>query len=225
MRCARAAEVAGAEPAPGIVGVDVPVRQAQALEVGPDGDEVRVLALGAAAVGASRVRADHIVVGSSGAQRVVAAGGDDGWVVGRVGQPWRTLSALVSGVPGGGDNDDPLPPRLFDGEGKRVGVGRLQRVGAVGQVEDTDIHSVVVLVRHHPVDGGDDLGDVSAAVGGGHLERDDAGVGGHTAICGGGGQGIRRGEGVVFAGDEPSHERAVTEGVEVAQVRRLGLQR
>ena len=62
--------------------------------------------------------------------------------------------------------------------GERVEPVVLHAVGAEGQVEHPDVQAGVVAVLHDPVDGGDDLGDVDGAVGGGHLDVDDAGVGG-----------------------------------------------
>ena len=65
-------EVPVAEQAFGVVDVDVAVRDAQALDVRTDRDEVGVLA-GAAAGGAGGVVADDVVVEGSGAFGVVAA--------------------------------------------------------------------------------------------------------------------------------------------------------
>src|SRR3712207_7886788 len=61
---------------------------------------------------------------------------------------------------------DARPPRPLDGVGERVDLVRLRGVGAEAEVQHPDVQAVAVLVRDHPVDGGDDLADRRGAVGG-----------------------------------------------------------
>ena len=110
---AGSAEVPVAEQAFGVVDVDVAVRDAQALDVGTDGDEVGVLARPAPG-GAGRVVADDVVVEGGGSFGVVAAGGDDVGVVGGVGEAGGVVTALVAGVAGGDDDGDAGFPGLFE---------------------------------------------------------------------------------------------------------------
>src|SRR5205823_4737399 len=87
----------------------------------------------------------------------------------------------------------------------------LGRVGAEREVEDLD--AVVVAEGDGPLDGGQDVGDVTGAVCTGDLDRDELGLGGDTLVRPVGGGAV--------AGDDPGHERAVAEvvGVRVGVVR------
>jgi hypothetical protein len=76
-----------------------------------------------------------------------------------------------------------------------------------------------------PVDGRDELRGVCASVRGSDLDADDPSVGRYAAVGGSRRGSIRGCQGVVVAGDEPGHERAVPVGVEVAQIVRLRLER
>ncbi len=92
-------------------------------------------------------------------------------------------------------------------------------ISAVGQVDDPDIHAVVILVFYDPCDGCDDLGNVNGTILVGDLDIDDAAVGGHT----------KEAFGFAFhdlitinirtaAGDDASHVGAVTKCIEIAKI-------
>src|SRR3954453_14763523 len=132
-----------------------------------------------------------------------------------IGEPLSARAPLVAGVAAGCHHDDAGLPRLLDGVRERVDLVRLSRVRAVREVGDADVHPVVVAVLHNPVDGGDHLAHIDAAVGDTDLERDDARIGGDAAIatCL-----------AVVTGDEPRHERPVPVRVEVLQARVLRLE-
>ena len=78
-----------------------------------------------------------------------------------------------------GHDHDPGLPGLLDRLGERIDSVALLWQCAVGEVEHTDVHALGVLVLNHPVDGGDDLGDVHRAVGVGDLDVDDTRFGRH----------------------------------------------
>ena len=116
-------------------------------------------------------------------------------------------------------------PGSLDGVREWVAEVGLGGVGAVREVEDPDIEPVVGLVLDDPVDRGDDLGDVRPSVGNTDLEAHDARIGRDAEEVGRVGR-VGPWLGVAAAsGDDPGHERAVTVGVEVGQVWRLGLER
>ena len=108
----------------------------------------------------------------------------------------------------------PVVPGVLDGAGQRVDLPRLRRLGAVGQVDHPDVHAVVVAVLDDPVEGGDDLGDVGAAVAGADLHVEQLGVrrdaGEHRSV------GLLGVVVVVLAGDDAGHVGAVAVSVEVA---------
>ena len=147
------------------------------------------------------------------AAEVRGADRDQVRVVGGRREAWRALAPLVAGVPGRGDHDDAVVPGLLGGVRERVDGVRLRRVRAVRQVEDADVQAVVGAVLDDPVDGRDDLRDVHATVGDADLEADDPCAGGDAAVV------------LAGAGDQPGHRGAVAVGVEVPELRRLGLER
>ena len=90
--------------------------------------------------------------------------------------------ALEPVIAAGGDHDDALLPRHLGGVREWIhGVG-LHAVGAVGEVQDPDVHVGVVRVLHDPADCGDHLGDVGPAVRRSDLQADDPGVGSHPSV-------------------------------------------
>jgi len=145
----------------------------------------------------------------------VPAHREDLRIVRRVGEALGARALLVAGVAGRRDDDDARLPRLLHCVRERVALVRLRRVRAVREVEDADVHPVVVAVLDDPVDRRDHLGDVDTAVGHANLERDDACVGGYAAVA------PRL---AVVAGDQPGHERPVAVRVEVLQTRILGFE-
>ena len=215
-----APEVPIAEASLRVGGVHEGAGHPQTLQAAADGDHVRP-AVGAVG-GTGRVDAGAVVALERRALGVEAAHPEDERVPGRVGEPGLGDEPAVAGRR---HHEDPVLPGLLDGVGERVDRAVLGRVGAVGEVEHPDVHPVVVLVLHDPVDGRDHLGHIDAAVGVGNLEGDDAGIGGHPPVGRRRGGGVRRRDGAVLAGDEPGHERAVTVRVELGQVRRLRLHR
>jgi hypothetical protein len=196
--------------ASGVALVDQRARHAQALQVRAGRDEIGPPA---ARARPGRVVADDVVAAVDRPERVRAADGEHEGVVRRVGEALGVVCALVAAVPGRRHDDDALLPGLLGRIGERVDEVALPRVRAVRKVEDADVQAGVVRVLYDPVDRGDDLGDVGAAVRGGDLEADDPGTGCHSAVA------------TACGGDQPRHERAVPEGVEPRKVRRLRLQR
>jgi hypothetical protein len=138
---------------------------------------------------------------------------------------WRGSLGLVTSVAGRSHDHDPSIPRLFDGKGQRVDPEPLRRVRTVRDVENSDVHAIVIAVLDDPVDRRDHLRDVRSSVGGRNLDAHDARIWGHAAVGGRGCLRVRGGEPGIPTGDEAGHERAVAEGVEVGQVGRLGLER
>ena len=136
----------------------------------------------------------------------------------------RAGAGDVALVAGGGHDEDAGAPGLLDREGERVHGGALRAVGAVGEEQDAHVEVPVVAVLHDPIDRGDHLRHVDAAVGGADLEAQDPRVGGHA-------EEVRRvarvgaGDGVAAAaGDDAGEERAVAVRVEVPHVRVLRLE-
>ena len=82
----------------------------------------------------------------------------------------RVHVALEAVVAAGCHDHDAGLPGLLDRVGERVDPVVLRRVRAVGEVDDPDVQPVVVPVLDDPVDRGDDLADVGAAVGDADLE-------------------------------------------------------
>ena len=159
----------------------------------------------------------------SGAHRVRRPNREDLRVVGRAGE--RSGVEDIAFVAGGRDHEDPGLPGLLDREGERIDRVGLGRVRPVGQVDDPDVHAVVGLVLDDPVDRGDHLADVHAAVGDADLEADDPGIGGDAAEARGRRVRVRRRERRVLAGDDAGHERPVAVRVEVPEGRVLRLER
>ena len=145
------------------------------------------------------------------AHRVGRADRDQHGVVRRIGE-----SRADAGVAGRRDHDDSGLPRLLDRVGERVDLIGLRRVRAVREVDDPDVHPVVVAVLHDPVDRRDHLAHVDAAVRVTDLDREDPRVRGDAAIA------TRL---PVVAADDSRHERAVAVRVEVPQRRVLRLER
>ena len=85
---------------------------------------------------------------------------------------------LEAVVAGGGHDHDAGAPGVLDRAGQRVDLPRLEGDGAVGQGDDPDVHAAGVAVLDDPVEGGDDLGDVDAAVAGADLHVEQLGLGG-----------------------------------------------
>ena len=199
--------------------VDEAVGNAQALDVGTWSHEVRSLRLAGGRTG--REAGDAVVCACRGPVRVRRADAENEGVVGGAGEAGREDATLEARVAGRRNHDDAALPRLLDGEGERVKVIRLAGVGAVGKVDHADVEPVVQPVLDHPVDRGDDLADVRAAIGGRDFEAQDARVGRDAAIRARRGAPVRGGQGRVMSGDQAGHERAMPKGVEIAQVRRL----
>ena len=109
--------------------------------------------------------------------------------------------------------------------GERIDRGRLAALCPVGEVDDTNVHAVVVTVLDDPIDRGNHPGDVGSAVGGCDLDRGDPRIRGNAAVGGSGSVGLGHGECAVLARNEAGHECAVASRVEVAQVRRLRFER
>ena len=165
---------------------------------------------------------DLVLVHALLAHRVVRADRDH-QRVDRRGSQLGPAGALVAA---GDDHDDARLPGVLDRVGQRVEARRLGRVGAVGEVQHPDREAGVVGVLHHPVDRGDHLGHVAAAVAGGHLERDQPGVRRDPGEPSGGRRGVlRAGRHHVAAGDDRGQVGAVAEAVQVPQVRLRRLQR
>ena len=203
--------------------VDERVRHSQALELGANGNEVGFAS--ASHVRTRRIATDLVVLLPHRALGVVAADRQDVRVVRGVGQTGSADAALVAGVAGRRDHDDACVPRPFCGEGERIHQGRLRRVGSVREIEDPDVHAIVVLVVDDPVDRGDHLGDIDASIGGSDLETDDASVRSDSSVHPGGCIRVRLLQVRVFAGDQAGDECAMTIGVEVGQVWSLRFER
>ena len=164
LRGAAALEQGVAHARLGMREVERRVRVAQARDRAPGRDEV-----GVAAVAAARP-VGHDVVGDVGrAVEVVGADGEhEGVVAGR-----EQAVVLVALVAGGDHHDDAGLPGLLDRVGQQVAlVARRRR--AEGEVEDADVHAVVVAVRDDPADRGHDRGEGRRAVGAGGLDVDQA---------------------------------------------------
>ena len=153
--------------------VDRGARRPKAREVRPRGDQVRVTA----AVTASREVGDRV----SPATGVRRTDCEHERVAGRVGQAGGTTAVVARRD----NHDDARPPGHLRGVGQRVHDVVLPGVGSEGQVQDPDVASAGVGVRHDPVDPGDDLRDVGVAEAVGDLDADNPGGGGDTQQPGG----------------------------------------
>jgi hypothetical protein len=133
--------------------------------------------------------------------------------------------ALEAAVAARRDDDDAVLPRLLGRVGEWIHRVQLRAVGPVGEVQDPDVQTGVLGVLDDPIDGGDHLGDIGAAVCRADLDADDPGIGGDAPI--GRGRSVRVGNGElrIVPGDESGHERPVAERVEVPEVRCLRLDR
>ena len=167
--------------------------------------------------------AGHLVVAEVGrSRRVRRAEREDVRVEARVRERGDLALPLIAVVSSGRDDDDPVEPGLLRGKRERVERVGLEAVRPVGEVEHADVQTWVVCVLYHPVDRRDDLRHVRPSVRIGDLERDDPRAGRHAQVGRGRRLAARRG---VPSGDQSGHERAVAVGVEVAEVRRLRLER
>ena len=131
-------------------------------------------------------------------------------------------------VAAGDDHDDAVLPGVLDGRGQRVGLVGLHRVGAEGEVDDTDPGAVGGRrVLRDPVEAGDDLADVGAAVGRRELERLESASGATPSCTDGLSVAIPARVRVdrVVCGDDAREMRAVTVGVLVDQVGAVRLDR
>ena len=176
--------------------------------------------------GRSDVRVAHAVTDAAerrdAALVVARCRGYDVRVDGGVGQ----VAEAAAPVAGADDDDDAPVPGDLDRLGQRVAQVADVRVGAEGQVEDSDVEASCRILRvlHDPVDAGDDLRYVGVAVRVGHLDAENPCVRGYPEE---GRIGRPDGAGVdarVVAGDDPGQVRAVPEGVQVAGVRVLRLE-
>ncbi len=154
------------------------------------------------------------------ARRAVVVHGADGDDV-RVDRGHRQAVRRRAAVSGGGHHDDPAVPGVLHRPGKRVDLPGLDRVRAVGQVEDPHVHPGVVTVLDHPVDGRDHLGHVGPAVTGGDLHVQQLGLG--RDACEQEGRGLLAVEALVLAGDDACQVGAVPEAVDVAGALGLAL--
>ncbi len=96
-----------------------------------------------------------VVTGAIGTVCVGRADCDDERVDGRI-----TQLTVESVVAGGRDHHDSRTPCLLCSVSEGIDHIALNRISAEGQVQDTDVDAVVVLVFDHPLDPGDHLGDV-----------------------------------------------------------------
>src|SRR4051794_37901325 len=201
LRGAGALEVAGVDDRLGVLDVDDRAGVAQRDDRLAGCDQVDVTRRRTAR---GEVR-NGVVELARGAVRVVSADGEDERVSRGVVQRRGRRTAVAAGH----HDDDAGLPRVLHRGGERVELVALHTVGAVGQVDDTDVHAVVVAVLHDPVDAGDDLADVDGAV-----VRTDL----HTQQLRAGGDALEAGGGAVVAGDDAGHVGAVAEAVVVGEL-------
>jgi hypothetical protein len=109
--------------------------------------------------------------------------------------------------------------------GERVQPVVLDAVGAEREVEDPDVQSVAPAVLHHPVDPGDDLGDVGGSRGVGDLDAHHPGIRGDPDELVVRDRADRTRHRVVPPSDDPRHVGAVTVGVQVTHALVAGLER
>jgi hypothetical protein len=149
-----------------------------------------------------------VVVMVDGPVRVLGADSQQVGVGRRVGEG-ADVAAVVADRD---DHDDAVLPGLLGGVRQRVELVGLHRVRAQREVEDADVHPVVVRVLGHPVDARDHLRDVGGTGGRTDLDAHQASLGGDALVA------VR---GAVVAGDDPGERGAMAVAVPVRRVRVL----
>ena len=132
-------------------------------------------------------------------------------VVGRVAEECR-----VSVIPGRHHDNDARFPRLLNRVRQRIEEVVLSAVGTERQVQHSDVHSVVVAMLNHPVDGRNDLRHVGRSVATRRPDRENIGIGSHPGELIVVVVAVPVGSSCpVTAGDDPGQVGPMSEGVNI----------